>query len=238
MSNDEIIISDLCFNCFRLGHIDDECSAVGVRACTNCYRVNVKTTECNCTNRKLPLPPQQLRFVGDHIGPFWYIDVKILDQVVHAKINTSIKRCRVSQALALYIQAGSKESIDERIEIRVPIRRNGITYEIRCQVSEAQEDLLEVGTAFLKFFGFKFTFDGATLSSEHSHIASHPSELEYVYNIPTIGKDLREFLTQKRKFLRKGRVVKSSAWLSKAIQTERIVVMRQNSSTDSSEDSD
>lgn len=237
MSDEEITINSLCLNCFQRGHDNDDCSNFGIHACTKCYRFNVATAQCNCTNRKQPDPPQLLRLVGDHIGPHWYIDVKILDKVVHAMINTSIKRCRINQNFALWIQSCSKESIDDRGEIHVPIKRKATTYEIRCQILESQANLLEVGTAFLKYFGFRFTFDGTTISSDHSHIASHPSETEYVYNVPAIGKDLREFLTQKRKFLKKGRVVKTLDWLPKR-QPERIVVIRQNSPTESNEDSE
>lgn len=224
MSNEEITVNDLCSHCFHRGHSNDECSNnFGIPACTKCYRLNVVTSQCNCHNKKLPSPPQVLRFVGDHIGPYMYLDVKILDKIVHALINTSIKRCKISYAFALWIQAGSDRRIDDNAEIRVPIKRKGITYEIRCQTSESQIETMEVGTAFLKFFGYNFTFDGTTLSSAHSFIASHPNEIEYVYNVPSIGNDLREFLNQKRKFLKKGRIVKESNWPPKIKQPERLV---------------
>lgn len=180
MSEEEITVNSLCFNCFHQGHDDDVCSKFNIPACLKCFRFNVRTSECNCMDRKQPAPAQLLRLVGDNIGPSWYVDVKIYDKMVHAMINTSIKRCRINQAFALWIQSHSNELIDDRGEILVPIKRKTTKYAIRCQISETQSNLVEVGTAFLKYFGFQFTFDGTTISSTHSYIASHPSEIEYV----------------------------------------------------------
>lgn len=238
MSNEEITVDIICQNCFRLGHIDEECAEFRIQACTKCYRLNVTTSNCNCKNRKQNYPPQLLRLVGDHIGPLWYIDIKILDKIVNALINTSIKRCRINKQLALWLQSSSNESIDSNCEIRVPIKRKGTTYVIRCQISESQTELLEVGTAFLKYFGYQFTFDGVTISSQQSFIASSSNEIEYAYNVPAIGKDLREYLNKKRKFLKKGRIMKSTNWLQNAVHDDRIVIISQNSDIDSNQDSE
>lgn len=240
MSNDEIVVNTLCLNCFHKGHDEEECSKFGVYACINCYRFNVATSACNCNNRKQDSSPQLTRLVGDHIGPYWYIDIKIFDKIVPAMINTSIKRCRINQDLAFWIQSCSNAEINDDAEIRVPIQRKGTTYEIRCQVFESESEVMEVGTAFLKYFGFRFTFDfdGVTISSQDSFIASHPSEVEYVYNIPAIGKDLRELLNQKKKFLRKGRVAKPSNWPPKSNGSDRIVIIRRTKPATQNEQSD
>lgn len=230
----EVFISKPCPHCFRQGHTKDVCNRFRMIACASCFRLNVVTSKCNCNDRRKPLPLQVPRLVGDHTGPHWYIDLQIFGTIVQAMINTSIKRCSINESLALWVQSKSSRVIDELSEeIRVPIERKGSSFEIRCQISKIQVEPLEVGTAFLKYFGYQFTFDGTTIDSDKSFIASHPNEIEYVYNVKTFGKDLREYLTKKKTFLKKGRVIKNSI-----MQKNRLVIVCKNSCSDSSDTAD
>lgn len=197
----------ICFRCYKPRHSAERCTEDGIISCTNCFRLNVFTKKCTCKDPKKPQPLQVLRLCGPANDPELYMDLRINDQVIPALISLSIKRSRVNTSLANWLQSVSKNSIYKDVDtIIIETIRKGRLFKIPCDISDTQQDYLQSGREFLKAVGYKITIDGMTVNSDSSPILSKPCAVDYVYNDPYKGEDLREFLRKKRFFLKKGRI--------------------------------
>lgn len=199
-----------CFHCFKCDHPrQTRCTNHGIITCTKCFRLNVFTNKCNCKSPKRRSPAQVLRIVGTTRLQKWYIDLELHDQNIPARINPCINRSRVNHQLANWWQSKRDESVyRDTNSLTLKTIRKGVSINIICDVVESDE-LIELGMDFMITTGYSFAIEGITINSEHSPILSSPFEKEYVYNLPTRGKDLRTYLQKRKFFLKKGRVVKS-----------------------------
>lgn len=186
-------------------------------------------------DKRKPEPCQVLRLVGKPKAPRWYTDLYIQDQIVPAMLNTSITRCRVSSKLAIWWKSLNppKESTDPNI-IFLEIQRKGRRIQMSCDVVSDLEagSHIQLGTEIMTFLGYTFTMENISIKSKHSPVLTDPYEMEYVYNLPTLGGDLRNYLNNKRHFLKKARIVKKHCTTFKP-KTKRIVVLRRSSSSSS-----
>lgn len=204
-----------CIICFQSHALDHSCKHIKVVACKSCYKMNVHTSQCNCTRRNQKEPPQTIRLVGESNGPRWYFDVTIYEKSFPALINSTIIRNSINYNMSVWIQANSYATINTDLtEISVAFNIKGALVSMMCDIRKYQVENIELGSEFLKYIGYKFVFDGVTIDSKKSVIVSNPYEIDYVYNLPSIGKDLRHYLNLKRSFLRKGRITKLSNWPS------------------------
>lgn len=227
-----------CFYCYRTEHSSSErCPNDGLIACTKCFRVNVFSNGCNCTDRRQAEPPQVLRQIGKPKAPKWFTDVQILNRLFPAMINTSITRCQVSSAFSDWWQLVSKTKKDDNSELlMIEIQRKGRRLRVTCDiVHDLGDDIhIHLGTELLTFLGYTFTLENITIKSKHSPVLSSPYEIEYVYNLPRLGEDLRTYLSRKRHFMKKGRVTKRESYGGYTSQpTKRSIILRRSSSISS-----
>lgn len=199
-----------CFYCYKTGHSTDvKCTSNGIIACRTCFKMNVFTKKCNCKHPKMPHPPQELRLIGKPTCPKIYLDLLIHDTVIPCLLNTSITRSRVNIKLANWLQSVSTDSIYHNLNtIFIKTSRKGFLLKIPCTISETQLEHIELGTEFMTAAGFVLTIEGASIESNKSPILSDPYEIEYVYNLENRGRDLRNYLTEKKFFLKKGRITR------------------------------
>lgn len=225
-----------CFHCYQLGHPPTEiCPNEGIIACTKCFRLYVFSTGCNCLNKRRPDPPQVLRLIGKKKAPKWVTDVCINDRYFPALLNTSISRCRVTSMFATWFKSENSTQSETGDKIlSIDIQRKGRRIRVSCDiVEELLDDVhIHLGTELMTFLGYVFTMENISIKSNHSPILSTPFESEYVYNLPSVGEDLRKYLIRKRQFLKKGKPVTKSYGDLKPRQPSRVVVIR-NSSTSS-----
>lgn len=103
--------------------------------------------------------------------------------------------------------------------------------QIKCDIKEQQQEPIQLGGDVIKFWKYTFTMGGCTIDSERSYVASNPFELNYVYNTPNNGDDLRNHLNKKRFFLKQGRSVKGHYGLPNAQPTiTRVIRISQSPS--------
>lgn len=225
-----------CFHCYRTDHSTEvKCTTNGVVSCTKCFRLNVFTAKCNCQNPKKKAPLQVLRFVGKRSAPKPYIDLLLHDEIVPALLNTSISTSRVNPEFANWWQSISTDSIYRDVnKIMIETVRRGLRMKIECDVNDSQENYIELGTDFMTAAGFSLTLENMSIYSEHSPVLSNPNLLEYVYNLQTKGRDLRNYLNRKKFFLKQGRMRKPSFRLTKS--SIRTVIVRQRRQSESSSD--
>lgn len=226
---------NLCKDC-----LTRECTREGIcpqgRIITSkcCHKLNVFTANCNCASRATR-PHQCIRLVGDPESPLWYVDLKIFNRSFPALVNTSIRKCRINYHMSMWLQAKSNGVIDEEVtEIIIPFRRYGRTIDVECEVFKPNTEVIEIGMLFLKTFGYKFTFERVTINSDNSPILSSPYEVEYAYNLSPRGRDLRNYLIEKKRFLKRGRIIKLEDWPPTPTSTRRVVVVRRSSDRESS----
>lgn len=200
----------LCFHCYKPLHAKGvKCIDNGIISCTWCFRLNVFTRKCNCTRPNMPQPLQVLRLIGNKDDSKWYVDLRLYEEVFPAFLNTSIKSGRVSSTFATWWQSVKGESVYlDAYTIVIETVRKGCLLQIPCSIVESPDDHIELGREFMQAVGYKFTLEGMTIDSETSPILHHPYEMEYVYNIPARGRDLRTYLNNKKFFLKKGRTLK------------------------------
>lgn len=227
-----------CFHCYKLGHSTEKrCTKNGLVSCTNCFQLNVFSKLCNCKNPKKPQPPQVLRKVGNPFSPRWYIDFQLHGTIIPALINTTISRCQVNAEFATWYQSYQADSVyQDAHTILIELQRKGKWFQITCDVVETQKDYIEVGTEFMTVSNYTFTMENVTIDSENAPVSSSPYEREFVYNLPTRGRDLRAYLNSKKFFLKKGRIHKVR--LSQGTETNRTVIIkrsRRSTSSDSDE---
>ena len=195
-----------CLTCYQSGHT--KCTRNSIRACSSCFRLNVLSKRCNCNHPKRRNPPQLLRIVGSRFCHQWYLDVEISDTIIPALVNPSIKRSRVNNTLATWWQSTQRDSVYHDTDtIIIKTRRQGNTMEIPCDVVYAQNEFIQLGMEFLIAIGYTFTLEGVSISSHHSPILSSPYETDYIYNHSPLGDDLRQYLNQKRFFLKRSRII-------------------------------
>lgn len=201
-----------CFHCYGTDHNTDiKCTKNGIISCTKCFRFNVFTAKCNCENRAKKPPLQVLRLVGKKIAPKMFVDLLLHDEIVPAMLNTSIETSQVNTEFANWWQSISNDSIYRDVNtIMIETVRKGLRMRIQCTVIESQENWIELGTEFMMAAGFSMTLEGVNINSDHSPVLSNPHIFEYVYNLKDRGNDLRNYLNQKKHFLKKGRIYKPS----------------------------
>lgn len=197
-----------CFHCYRKGHSKHvSCVNHGIVSCTSCFRVNVFSNKCNCKHPKRKQPSQILRIVGNDKFHKWYTDLELHDQNIPARLNPFINRSRINHQLATwwnYKQNKPNAKHDEIITIK--IIKKGVHLKLLCDVVDSKE-YIELGMDYMIQSGYSFTMEGITINSGLSPVLSSPFEKEFVYNLPTIGDDLRNYLQTKKFFLKRGRIV-------------------------------
>lgn len=203
-------ISKHCKRCLQSNHDFEECPYPHeIVNCEGCIRLNVLSPECNCNDYTRPPPPQVLRMCGKKQSPKWYIDLNINNRRFVALLNPTLDRGTVSKAFALWLQSQGNDGTElKEGSIKVNIKRNGRMLQITCDILHEQVVHIQIGGDFMKYLKYKFTMEGITLDSEHSYVASSPYDLNYGYNIPKIGEDLRDYLKTKAFFLKKARTIK------------------------------
>lgn len=237
------MFSKPCFHCYRLGHPPSElCPNDGLIACTKCFRLYVFSKGCNCVNKRLPDPPQVLRLIGKKKAPKWITDVCINDQLFPAMLNTGLTRCRVSTAFAKWWQDATESPADNDSNvISIEIKRKGRRIRVACDIVQDLGDQIHIhlGTELMTFLGYTFTMENITVKSNHSPVLSSPYESEYVYNLPSVGEDLRNYLSRKRHFLKRGKPInkgyvdlhpKRDAHIRRSSQ-DRVIIIRRSSTT-------
>lgn len=226
MSRSTNCYSPPCFHCYKANHSAvKKCTTNGMISCTKCFRLNVFTAKCNCEIRTRRLPLQVLRLVGKKIAPRMFVDLLLHDEIVPAMLNTSIETSQVNTEFANWWQSISTGSIYRDVNtILIETVRKGLRMSIQCNVIESQENWIELGTEFMMAAGFSITLEGVNINSDHSPVLSSPYILEYVYNLRHQGNDLRNYLNQKRYFLKQGRIRKPSFNLPESLN--RTVIVR------------
>lgn len=201
-----------CFHCYRTGHLrNTKCPNTGLVSCTSCFKLNVFTNKCNCKNIKKPNTPQVLRIISNHGNQKWYLDLQLNDKIVPAFLNPGISRSRVNPTFANWWQSTRNESVYRDTDtIMLTTVRKGFLMKIPCEVIDAQREFIILGMEFMTAAGYTLTMEGVSIHSKHSPVLSSPYETEYVFNLPSIGKDLRTYLQRRKFFLKKGRIVKPS----------------------------
>lgn len=224
-----------CFHCYKKGHPSDEkCTRHGLISCTNCFRLNVFTKQCNCRQHHKPSPPQVLRMVGNRRSPRWYVDLYFHEVAIPALLNTTISRCRVNAEFATWYQSHHENSIYQDADtIVIETKRKGILLQITCDVFNNQKEHIEVGTELMMVCKYQFTLENITIDSELSPVSSSPYETEYVYNLMPRGCDLRTYLNSKKCFLKLGRINKLR--LKSSNDRTRVVTARRNRRSESSD---
>lgn len=225
-----------CFHCYHVGHAPSErCPNDGLIACTKCFRLYVFSKGCNCMDRQLPDPPQVLRLVGKKKAPRWFTDLCIHDRFFPALLNTTISRCKISTELKNWWQSVTTTTANSSFT-SIDIKRKGRIIRVACDVVDDLGDNIHIhlGTELMTFLGYTFTMENITIKSNHSPVLSGPYETEYVYNLPSVGEDLRNYLLKKRHFLKKGKPVNKSYGDLKLEAQSRIVKIRRSSSSSES----
>ena len=198
-----------CFHCYQSGHSrTTKCTSNGIIACTSCFRLNVFSKKCTCKNLQNGSSQQVLRIVGNKTMHKWYLDITIFDIIMPARINPLIARSQVSQSFANWLQANNHQPHDDTTTIIIITRRQGRMMRIECDISSSQDEHIQLGMDFMIQIGYTFTMKGVSIVSNNTPVMSNKYETEYVYNLPSVGKDLRNYLNNKRFFLKKGRVIK------------------------------
>ncbi|KAL5290010.1 hypothetical protein ACFFRR_009791 [Megaselia abdita] len=148
------------FHCSRLGHsLKEFCPNDGMITCTKCFRVNVFSTGCNCSDRIQPDPPQILRQIGRPKAHKWYTDVSVHDRLFPAMINTSITRCQVSTTFADWWESVNIISTDQPPSLTIiEIQRKGRRLRITCDILRDFEDDVHIhlGTELMTFLGYTY----------------------------------------------------------------------------------
>lgn len=226
-----------CSHCYHLGHLSNEpCPNDGIVSCTKCFRAYVFSKGCNYLNRRLPYPPQALRLVGGKKSPAWITDVSINGQLLPAMLNTGIARCQVSAAFAQWWQIINSINTNSNI-ISIEIKRKGRRIRVACDVVDSIMEIgenihIQFGRELMTFLGYSFTMEDITIKSNHSPILSSIYECEYIYNLPSIGEDLRTYLIRKRHFLkRKNPVYRNYVELKNKLSSRLINIRRSSNST-------
>lgn len=228
----------LCFRCFERNHSSTDCNSYGPISCSACFRLNVLSKSCNCNDFTQPPPPQVLRLVGKPNAPRWFVDLNIHNRIFAALINTSIERGRVNVAFAIWLRLVTGRNTDSNLDtVTIQIQRNDQVLQITCDVMDNQKEYIEIGTDLMKFLKYTFTMEGCTIESNHSYVAPSPYEINYVYNIPKQGEDLRNYLNKKRFFLKGARTTKHHYGVPQS-PAKRVIKVSQSPSRSSSTDSD
>lgn len=215
----------LCGHCL-IRHSSSDCPDSKIISCRKCFRLNVRTENCECIQQKYS-SPQVFRLVGNETSPKLYVDITAFNQAFPALINTSIVKCRINYKMSVWLQMKSFGTIDEEAtELIVPFTRKGNKLEITCEIYKPQIEAIELGLEYLQIIGYTFTFEGVTINSDSSPIASHPQEVEFAYNLPFRGTELREHLVAKRKFLKKGRIAEIPNWPPQPASNRLVIVRR------------
>lgn len=227
-----------CFRCFKISHSSEECTSNGYISCANCFRLNVFTKTCNCQDYTQPPPSQTLRLVGKSNAPRWFLDLQINNRIFAALVNPTLERGRVSKSFAIWLRSTTGETSNSNTDaITVNIHRQGQVLQITCDVSNNQEEHIHIGADLLKFLKYTFTIDGCTIDSSRSYIAPNPHEVNYAYNLPILGEDLRAYLTRKKFFLKNARTITSHYGVTHC-ETKRLIRISPPSSESSNENSD
>lgn len=198
-----------CFHCFKSDHSQkSKCPNYGIISCTSCFRLNVFTNKCNCINRKRKQPQQVLRIIGNRNFQKWYIDLDVQNEIVPARLNPCIARSQVSSEFADWLQSKTETSIyRDTNTIMLKTVRKGSTIRIPCDVTVSQEECIQLGMEVMMALGYTFTMEGISINSNHSPVMSNPYETDFVYNQVPLGGDLRNYLNQKKFFLKRSRIV-------------------------------
>lgn len=199
-----------CFHCYRTGHSRiTKCPHHGIISCTSCFKLNVFTNKCNCKSIKKPDPPQTLRIVAINDTQRWYLDLQLNDTIIPSMVNPCISRSRVNPALAAWWQSSKNDSVYRDTDtIIITTIRKGLLMEIPCDITDNQDEHIILGMEFMITAGYTLTMEGVSVHSKHSAKLSSPYETDYIYNSPSLGKDLRNFLQKRKFFMKKGRIVK------------------------------
>lgn len=170
-------------------------------------------------------PPKELRLVGDLRAPRPCLDVKIGKQNVQAIISTSSKNSSVNVKVADWIRSTISRFAEANADqIEIPIELNNVITTVECLINPNQEDELHLGTHFLQFHGYQFSFNGITLDSAKAPIKPNLNEISYAYNLPD-QQHLRQYLQNKAFFMKKDRNVPSP---STDENNNRIVLLKRN----------
>lgn len=148
--------------------------------------------------------------MGDIRAPRPCLDVKIGKQTFQAIVSTSAENSSVNLKVADWIRSTILKSADANADqLEIPIQLNNVTTTVECIINPTQEDDLHLGTHFLQFHGYQFSFNGITLDSSRAPIASNLNEISFAYNLPD-QQHLRQYLQNKAFFMKKDRNLQPS----------------------------
>lgn len=138
--------------------------------------------------------------------------------------------------MSVWLQMTSNGMVDdEGTEIMVPFtRKDGRIAEVRCDIQKTQDNMIELGQQYLKYFGYSLTMGEDTIDSRTSPIATDPQEANFVYNMPA-GQDLRSHLSKTTRFLKQRRIAKLADWPPKTESRTIVITKRRRSSSQNSE---
>lgn len=151
---------------------------------------------------------KELRLLGDHRAPRPCLDVKIGKQIFQAIISTGSENSSVNSKVAEWIRSTIPTvSAAEIDQIEVPIELNNTITTVECIINPSQTEDLFLGTHFLQFHGYQFSFNGISLDSARAPITRNMNEIGFVYNLPN-QQHLRQYLQNRAFFLKKDRNLK------------------------------
>lgn len=193
----------LCIRCFCIGHRrEDGCGSNEPHiACSQCFRMNIFSQNCVCSNcfKTLSQKGMTLR-LSDGKCPRPYIDVIFGGRIIPALINTSSYRSSINlEALELI---NAERRLAELSEFTYPgtleykIRRRNRTLTLLFTINATQPQLLKVGMQFLMRSGFALTIDRVTIS-QRSAVTTNPYTIDFLYNRPQ-GYQLRQLLKRRK----------------------------------------
>lgn len=222
----------MCFKCYGHDHEMDECTAQELTSCWTCFRLNVRTTECNCRDRIQAPAPQALRLVGKSHAPRWFVDITIHHRLFAALVNPTLERGCVSKKVAKWLIATAEEGTKStETTITFQITRKELVLQITCDISKHQQDDIHIGADLMKYLGYTFVMENVSIDSQKSYVASSPYEHNYIYNLTGKGDDLRDYLREKAFFLRFQRTMKENYGIpviNQASTTRRIVILNRS----------
>lgn len=197
---------DICRSCFQVDHRRSACNQVPIVACSECYKMNVFTTNCCQRNGREEIQGQRqvLRFAGFPI-PRMFMDVNVLTVNIPALIDTGSERSSIDSYLAnmmtdMQIFGDTEDCFKTSTGMSVPIGIRGTVHWMNCEIKRLPPTIhLVLGMDYFMMRPFSFTFENVTLNSRRNWPIRHHEETNYVYNTPR-GQELRQYLGRRRDY--------------------------------------
>lgn len=231
--------SEPCLYCYDHNHLTANCTDLTISSCSKCFKLNVSEDKCNCEDFQKPHPLLLLRLAGDSHAPRWFMDLEIHGRKFIALVNSALIKGRVRRDVALWMSSVSGESTDLNKEtITLKVDRNDLILRIPCDIIETQEHDINLGADVMKFFGYTFTMDHITLDSKRSYVSPSPYHINYGYNIPDRGEQLRKHLQSKPVFLRQPQNIMDHYGVPSVSSKKQVITIGLSSNSDKSSDSE